>query len=113
MLNLTKQERLVLIFLASVFLIGTSLHYSFKKSAHLQKAVSLLEGDKLYHKIDVNTATYEQLLNLPSVGPVTAKRIMDYRSQKGSFESLEELKTIKGIGNSNYQKMVKFLKTPS
>lgn len=112
MLNLTKQERLVLTFFASVFFIGTSLHYTFKRSASLQKAVNLIEGDKLYHKIDINTATYAEILNLPSVGPVTAKRIVDYRSQNGPLSSLEELKTINGIGNSNYQKIVKFLKTP-
>ena len=112
MLNLTKQERLVLIFFACVFFIGTSLHYTFKKSAPLEKAVSLIEGDKLYPKIDINTASYQELLALPSVGPVTARRIIDYRSQHGPLSSLEELKMIDGIGNSSYKKMVKFLKTP-
>ncbi len=112
MFNLTKQERLVLVFLAVVFLIGTTLHYVFKKSARLQEMISLIDNDGLYHKMDINQATYEELLNLPSVGPVTAKRIIDYRRNNGPLTHLEELKAIEGIGNSNYQKIVKFLRIP-
>ena len=48
--------------------------------------------------IDLNTATQAELELLPGVGPTVAKRIIDYRTQRGRFRSVEELDRIKGIG---------------
>ena len=52
------------------------------------------------NKIDLNRASYEQLLSLPGVGSKTAWSIIQYREQYGYFSSLEELMIIKGIGES-------------
>ena len=110
MFDLTRQERLVLISLLFIFLVGITLHYTCKKSPRFNRIVNLLEGDQLYHKADINTAAYDELVNLPYIGPVTAKRIIVHREQSGSFKNIEELKNIGGIGNYNYQKIVKFVK---
>ena len=110
MFDLTKQERLVLIFLVSVFLVGITLHYTFEKNSHLSHIFNVIDSGELYRKIDINSATYEEFVNLPYIGPVTAKRIMDYRSQKGPFANIEQLKAVQGIGNYNYHKIAKFLK---
>ena len=48
--------------------------------------------------LDLNTATAEQLQALPSVGPVRARGIVDYRQQNGPFRSVEELAAVEGIG---------------
>jgi competence protein ComEA len=48
--------------------------------------------------LDLNTATLEQLENLPGIGPVTAQKILDYRQQHGAFHSVEELQGVPGIG---------------
>lgn len=48
--------------------------------------------------IDLNTATIEQLEQLPGVGPVTAKRIIDMREKSGPFHKVEDLLAIRGIG---------------
>jgi competence protein ComEA len=48
--------------------------------------------------VHLNTATLEQLDELPGVGPVTAQKILDYRQEHGAFSSLEELDAIPGIG---------------
>jgi competence protein ComEA len=48
--------------------------------------------------IDLNTATLEQLDALDGVGPVTAQKIIDFRSQHGGFSSIDELGQISGIG---------------
>ena len=111
MFDLTKQERIVLISLVTILFFGTLLHYVYQRYPHLSRMMNILESDKIYHKMDINKATFEQLVNLPSIGPVTAKRIIDYRQEKGSFTSLEELKNIQGIGNVAFGKIVKFLKT--
>jgi competence protein ComEA len=50
--------------------------------------------------IDLNTATVEQLDTLPGVGPVLAQRIVDWRTAHGSFESVDQLGDVDGIGPS-------------
>jgi competence protein ComEA len=48
--------------------------------------------------VDLNTATAEQLDALPGIGPVTAQKIIDYRTQNGPFTSVDDLDAIPGIG---------------
>jgi len=48
--------------------------------------------------VSLSSATLEQLDALPGVGPVTAQKIVDYRSKHGGFRSVEELDAIPGIG---------------
>lgn len=56
-------------------------------------------------KVDLNTATEEQLDELPGVGEVTAKRIVQWRSEHGRFESVEQLRDVGGIGSSRFAKL--------
>lgn len=49
-------------------------------------------------KVNLNTATAEQLDELPKVGPVLAQRIVDWRTQQGPFKSPEELDAVDGVG---------------
>ena len=48
--------------------------------------------------VNLNTATAEQLDTLPGVGPVTAQKILDWRSAHGAFSSVDELLEVDGIG---------------
>jgi competence protein ComEA len=48
--------------------------------------------------LDLNSATLEQLENLPGIGPVTAQKILDYRQAHGAFHSVAELEGVPGIG---------------
>ena len=48
--------------------------------------------------VSLSTATAEQLDALPGVGPVTAQKILDYRTKHGAFHSVDELDAVPGIG---------------
>ena len=60
-------------------------------------------------KVNLNTATAEQLTALPGVGPKLATRIVEHRQQQGAFKSIQELMTVKGIGEKNFQKIQAYL----
>jgi competence protein ComEA len=53
--------------------------------------------------VHLNTATLEQLDTLPGVGPVTAQKILDYRTKHGAFSSVDELDAVPGIGPSRLE----------
>ena len=53
-------------------------------------------------KININTATIEELDNLPGVGEATANKILNYRQENGMFKSIEEIKNVNGIGEKKY-----------
>jgi competence protein ComEA len=52
--------------------------------------------------LDLNTATVEQFQELPGVGPVLARRIVDYRTQHGGFRGVEQLREVTGIGERRF-----------
>jgi competence ComEA-like helix-hairpin-helix protein len=48
--------------------------------------------------VNINTATLDQLVGLPGIGPATAEKILEYRKENGPFESTEDLLEVNGIG---------------
>lgn len=56
-------------------------------------------------KININTASVEELDKLPGVGATRAQYIIEYRESNGSFKSISEIQNIKGIGPATYEKM--------
>ncbi len=109
MLPLTRQERSVVIVMMCVCLLGTAGHYFFKKFPHLDNLISVLENDSLSKKIDINTASYEKLVNLPLIGPATANRILEYRNRHGAFESMDAFMTVRGVGKAHFERMKKLI----
>ncbi|MGC8697392.1 MAG: ComEA family DNA-binding protein, partial [Halothiobacillus sp.] len=53
-------------------------------------------------KLDLNSATAEQLQSVKGIGPKLAQAIEEYRKTHHGFKSVEELKEVKGIGEKNY-----------
>ena len=60
-------------------------------------------------KIDLNTASLEELMTLPNIGPVSAQRILDCRKARGKFTDLAQLLNVPGIGPKTYEKLVPYV----
>jgi competence protein ComEA len=59
---------------------------------------STAAGSAPAQKVHLNSATLEELDTLPGVGPVTAQKILDYRTEHGAFQTVDELDAVSGIG---------------
>jgi competence protein ComEA len=62
-------------------------------------------------KVNINTATAQQLATLPGVGEKVAARIVEYRQKSGGFKSPAELVNVQGIGEKNLHKIEAYLTT--
>lgn len=60
--------------------------------------------------VSINTATKSELMTLNGIGETKAKLIIEYRENNGGFKSIEEIKNIKGIGDSIYSKIKEYIK---
>lgn len=54
-------------------------------------------------KLNINKASAQELDALPGVGPSIAQKIVEYRSSRGGFKSIEELNNVSGIGTEKYK----------
>ncbi len=71
---------------------------------------SISEEDSINNsKVNINTASINELCNIPGIGEKTASAIISYRESKGGKITIEDLKSIKGIKGKKYQKIKKYL----
>ena len=60
-------------------------------------------------KLNLNTATEEQLMLLPSVGPSKAERVVTWRKKNGGFKRTADLRRVKGFGYKTFKRLEPFL----
>ena len=95
---LSDSERRVLFFIIAVLLVGslTGFFHSIPEEK-AEKATSF--------PIFINSATAEELVLLPGIGDVIAKRILEYRNKNNGFKSKDEIMKVKGIGKVKFEKI--------
>lgn len=59
--------------------------------------------------VNINTADEKGLDSLPGIGPTMAKKIVDYRNEKGRFSNIEELKEVPGISEKKFEKLKSYV----
>lgn len=64
-----------------------------------------IQQNQMEKKININTATEQELESLKGIGPATAKNIIRYREEYGGFSSIEEIKNVKRIGEKIFEKI--------
>lgn len=120
MLNLTKEEKIVLLFLITCFITGILISYlkqghllgfitSENKSGQATVSENIERRMKQLKTVNINTASEEELTFLPGIGTSTAEKIILYRKEHGFFNSLNNLKAVKGIGDKKVEKLKEFV----
>ena len=61
-------------------------------------------------KLNINTASKEELMKLDGIGDTISDRIIDYRDEHGAFSSIEEIKNVKGITETVYKRIEQYIK---
>jgi competence ComEA-like helix-hairpin-helix protein len=125
-LLLTHTERNVILFLAITLLAGAGIRLyqtafssapqvDYSASDSTFATLSAVPEDSIAvitnsgspveksDKLNINTATKEQLLDLPGIGEVTADRIVKYRSETGRFTTINDLRAIKGMSKKKIE----------
>lgn len=75
------------------------------KEAGIEDSPEKIQQNREEKKININTATEQELESLKGIGPATAKNIIRYREEYGGFSSIEEIKNVKRIGEKIFEKI--------
>ena len=70
---------------------------------------SAAPGTSQGQKVNINTASLQELMTLDGIGETYAQRIIDYRTVNGPFTDISQLKNVSGIGDKRYDAIKDFI----
>lgn len=104
--------------LASILEDGIKIYISSHTEIEEEKPMennitneNLLTSKNNNDKVNINTASQAELQTLPGIGDSTAQKIVNYRNENGKFKNIEDIKNVKGIGDSKYEKIKNLIST--
>jgi len=113
---MNKREQVVVLFLAATFLVGAGLNFYRRQDLRRRQASSpiVIENPAdgalpTSAPVNLNTARQYELEALPGIGPVIAKRIIQFREQHGGFTSVGQLRSVSGIGPKRFAAIEKLV----
>ncbi len=87
-----------------------SLQYkTVSKQAYLNNSSDNKTSDYFTEKVNINTATIEQLDALPNIGKKRSESIIEYREANGGFEKIEDIMNVNGIGEKMFADIKDFI----
>jgi competence protein ComEA len=111
--GLRPRDRWLLLVLGTVCLALSVWHWGRLSGWGMQPVEVDRLPQRIYdYRIDLNQATWVELLQLPGVGETLAQRILEYRDQHGPFQSVDDLDGVKGIGPKTLEKLRPWLVVP-
>ncbi|MBL0699402.1 MAG: helix-hairpin-helix domain-containing protein [Desulfosarcina sp.] len=69
---------------------------------HYDKFIAKVMKKGLHDSVNINSAGLTKLVALPQIGPVLAVKIVEYRKSVSSFEKIEQIKKVEGIGSATF-----------
>jgi len=102
MLNLTPEEKSVVLFFLGLTFCGLVLSSLVKANCRI---AGVVYPQIQLTKLNLNKVSLTELEGIKCIPVKLAQRIIEYRSSHREFSSLEELKEIKGIGRQRFQKL--------
>jgi len=109
--NLTRHEKLAIIFIITALAFSFVLNIVFRGTSptcnisYNKNAEYRHNSFEAKYKVNINTATKKELESVKGIGPVLADRIIVYRTQNGNFTEIEAIKNIKGISENTLNKI--------
>ena len=115
MTRLERVERYILIFLIAALVLGVTVSALRKSQQGAGVTIDKFDPERYKEisadtsqageKININTASAEELEKIKGVGRTIAERIVEYRYQNGAFASIDDIKDVKGVGVALFGKI--------
>lgn len=67
--------------------------------------------DRATDRLDINTATLEELVQLPGIGPVLASRIIEHRRKHGRFRRPQDIIIVRGMSAGRFRPIAHLIRT--
>ena len=84
--------------ISSIFVFSISAAFAYSTSNEYEGTTGATSPAELNERLNINQATYEDLIKIKGLGPAKAKAILSYIEAHGDLVSLDELMEIRGIG---------------
>ena len=104
-----KKQETVIIEYSPLFLEQKEEQKTEKEVENVEETQEIEDTTRLL--VNINTAGAEELVLLPGIGEKIAENIISYRTEHGSFQTIEEIKNVSKIGNSIFEKIKNYITT--